>query len=123
MTHTDPKDRLVPLVDGLPDPHGRVHDGFRVSRAVGEEEPVVLVTDGVEVKVPGEDGDTGVAPDEGTDDVGLGAEIEEGDVDVPIRVEGVDFFGGSLGDEVLLGGVPVLVVSRTGLSDVFRTDG
>ena len=123
VSHADPKDGLVPLVDRLPDPHGRVHDGFRVPRSVGEEEPVVLIPDGVEIEIPGEDGDPCVSTDEGTDNVGLCSEIEQGDVDVSLGVERVDLFRRRLSDEVLEGRIPVLLIGRSGLSDILGTDG
>lgn len=123
MTHTDPKDGLVPFFHRLPHPHRRVHDGLGVSGAVGEEETVVLIPDGVEVEIPGEDGHSSVPTDETTDDIRLGTEIEEGDVDVPLGVEGVDFLGRGLGDKVILGRIPVLCIFRSGLSDVFSPDG
>jgi hypothetical protein len=121
VTHADTENGLVPLVDRLANVVRRLHAVLGVTGTVREEETVELVTDGVEVEVPGEDGDGSAATSEGTEDVGLGSEIEESDLDVAVRVEGVDLASRNLVDEVLNRGVPVLGVLGADL--VALTDG
>lgn len=112
VTHADTEDRLVPLLNGSAQVQSGVPALLRVSRAIGKEESIELIPDLVEVVVPGEDGDGSVAADERASDVGLGAKVEEGDLDASRGVELVNFFGGDLVDEVLLGRVPVLLGGR-----------
>lgn len=109
VTHADTEDGFVPLVDGDSDSLDGLHDAHGASGSVGQEKTVVLVSDRVEVKVPGEDGDDGVSLDEGSEDVGLGSKVEDGNLgSLALGVQGVRLWGGDLGDEVLLGRVPVL---------------
>lgn len=108
VTHADTKDGLIPLVDGLPHNVSGLHAVLWVSGTVGKEETVELIADLVEIVVPGEDGDGSSTTSEGTEDVGLGTKVEEGNLDVSLGVEGVDLLGRHLVDKVLDGGIPVL---------------
>lgn len=112
MTHANTEDGLVPFLKGAPDVHGSLNTVVGITRTVGQEETVILVTDGVKVKVPREDSDGCAATDERTKDVGLCTEIEHGDLDVASGIKGVDFLGRDLGDKVLLGRIPILMFFR-----------
>lgn len=110
MSHANTKDGLAPLVQSLAQVNSGFHAVLRVSWAVGEEQAIELVANGVEVVVPGKDGDRGTAADETTEDVGFGTEVEHGDLDVAGGVQFVGSGGGDLVNEVFLGRVPVFVL-------------
>ena len=80
---------------------------LRISRSVREEESVELISDGVEIKVPGEDRDGGSSSDERSEDVGFRSEIEHGDLDVSVRIEGVGMRSADLRNEILDRRIPV----------------
>ena len=122
VAHANTEDGLVPLLDGLAQLQGSLHALLGVARAVGKEEPVELVTNAVEVVVPGEDGDGGVAADKGASDVRFGSKVEEGDLDITGGVEGVDFLGRDLVDKVFEGGIPVLVCLGRGEGHIIAND-
>lgn len=111
VSHADTEDGLVPLCDGAAEVESSLHALLWVSRAVGQEETIELVPDLVEVEVPGKDGDSSTAADERASDVGLGAKVEKRNLDVAGGVELVWLLGRDLVDEVLQGGIPVLVCS------------
>jgi hypothetical protein len=86
---------------------------FRVSRTVGQEQSIILVLDRVKVVVPWKDGNDSISLDEGSENVGFGSEIENGDSrSFTVFIQCVDFLGGCLGDEVVLGWVPVFGTRR-----------
>lgn len=114
VTHADTKDGLVPLVDCLPDSHGSVHDHFRVTGTVGKEQTVKLVSDCVEVKVPRKDSDNSITSDKRSENVGLDTKVKDGDTGSrTFLIEDIRLLGRSLGDKVLLGGIPVLRFLRS----------
>lgn len=82
-----------------------------------------LVSLRVEVVVPGEDSDLGVALDERPQDISLGSKVEDGNVNVSVRVEGVGLLGRDSVDEVLLAGLPVVLSLRRGLGNLLLSDG
>ena len=80
-----------------------------VTRTVGKEKAVILVTDGVEIEVPGKYSHCGVPTDEGTKNVRLGTKIENGNSDIPVGVEVVRNLCGNLVDKVHSRRIPVLL--------------
>lgn len=114
MAHADTKDGLIPLGNSAAEDQGSLHALLWVSRSVGKEKSVELVPDGVEVKVPREDGDGSVAADESTEDVGLGTKVEKRDLDASVGVQLVGLLGGDLVDKIFKGGVPVFLLSGGG---------
>ena len=83
----------------------------RVTRTVGKEQAIKLVTDGVEIEVPREYGHCCITTNEGTKNVRLGTKVENSNSDIPIGVEEVWNLCGNLGDEVLSRRIPVLLRS------------
>ena len=81
-----------------------------------------LVLHGVDVVVPRKDGELGSPLDERPEDVGLGSEVEDGDVNVSLGVENVRLGGRSLRDQVLLARIPVVSNSRASLRDLLLSD-
>jgi hypothetical protein len=63
VTHANAENGSVPLDQSLPDSINSLHDTLWVTGTVGEEETVVLIPDGVEVKVPWEHSDHSITPD------------------------------------------------------------
>ena len=107
VSHADTEDGPVPLLERLPQHERGFHAVHRVAGSVAQEQPVVLVADGVEVVVPGKDGARSATADERPKDVCLGPKVEHGDADVAERIQGVRFLDRDLGDEVLARWVPV----------------
>ena len=121
VAHADAEDGLVPLLDRPPQHARGVHAVRGVAGAVAQEQPVVLVADGVEVVVPGQDGTRCASADERSEDIRLCAKVEHGDADVAERIEGVRFLDRGLCNEVLASWVPVFVWIWRGRVDI-RTD-
>lgn len=114
VTHADTKDGLVPLIDSLPDSHGSVHDHLRVTGTVGKEQTIKLVSDSVEVKVPRKDSDDSITSDKRSENVGLDTKVKDGDTGSrTLLIEDIRLLSRSLGDKVLLGGIPVLRFLRS----------
>ena len=114
MTHTDPKDRFVPFVDGLAHAHGGIHDHLGISRPIGQEKPVELVTDRIKVVIPRKHGHNCAPTHERAKNVCLESEIEYGNTGpITIRVQSERFWCGCLSHEIVLARVPVLVVPRS----------
>ena len=67
-----------------------------------------MISNGVEVEIPGEDGDGGSSSNEGSEDVGFRSKVEDGDLDVSVGIEGVGMRSADLGDEIFDGGIPVV---------------
>lgn len=109
MAHADTKNRFVPLLKCLAELQSRIHAVPWVTWTVGKEKAVILVPDGVEIKVPRKYSHCSVSADEGTKDVRLGTKIENSNSDIPVGVEVVRNLCGSLVDQVLIRGIPVLL--------------
>lgn len=113
VTHANTEDGLFPLVDSLAEVKSSLHAVLGVSGTVGEEETIELISNLVEVIVPGEDSDGSSSAGECTKNVGLGTEVEERDFDISVRIESVNLAGRNLIYEVLDSRIPVFRILRS----------
>ena len=119
MTHADPEDRFVPFMDGLAYTHGGIHDHLGISRPIGQEKPVELITNRVKVVIPRKHGDNRVTTNERAKDVCLESEIKYGDTGpLAILVQCKRFWCRRLSHEIILARVPILVVLRSRRVDI-----
>jgi len=107
VSHADTEYWFVPLLDCLPQHQRSFHAVGGVTGTIAQEQPVVLIADGVEVVVPGKDGARSATADERSKDICFCTKVEDGDANIAERIKSVGFLDRDLGDEVLASGVPV----------------
>jgi len=118
VSHADTEDRFVSLLDCLPQHQRSFHTMGGDTGAITQEQPVVLIADGVEVVVPGKDGARSATADERSKDICFCTKVEDGDANIAERIKSVRFLDRDLGNEVLAGGIPVfgcVMRRRTGI--------
>jgi hypothetical protein len=71
-----------------------------------------VIANVIEIVVPRENSDSGVAADQRAEDVRLGSEVEDGNLYTALWVEGIRLESGNLRDEILLGRIPVFMLGR-----------
>lgn len=108
VAHTDTENRFVPFLQCLSEFESRIHAMPRVTRTVGQEKAVVLITNGVKIEVPREYSHRSVATNERTENVRLGTKVKYSDSDITVGVEVVRNLCGNLVNKVLGRRIPVL---------------
>ena len=114
VAHANTEDRLIPLGERSAQLESGFHAVTWVTWTVGQEKTIEFIPDCVEVVIPGKDSDSCAPADKGAEDVGLGAKVQDGDFNFPVRVQLVRSLRGNLIDEVFQRGVPIFVCLRGG---------